>query len=154
MFEPSDCTRKHLQSRSRQHLCRRTKVHDRKGSHSLNGDRTYTWCCVEDENAVWHIPIGWCDKHDVTHHYLSLLTTPTKCNEYPTWPSMIGHKHQPPGLTDNNEGPLMSTEPTTRIDKWPWGLVFESLVRSSYFVPRGSNQDQDWLALIPKPKIT
>ena len=33
--------------------------------------------------------------------------------------AMIGHEHQPPGLTDNNEGPLMSTEPTTRIDKWP-----------------------------------
>ena len=35
-----------------------------------------------------------------------------------------------------------------------WLLVFESPVRSSYLVPRSSNQDWDWLAFIPKPKIT
>jgi hypothetical protein len=33
-------------------------------------------------------------------------------------------------------------------------LVFESPVRSGYWVPRGSNQDQDRLAFVPKPKIT
>ena len=33
-------------------------------------------------------------------------------------------------------------------------LVFESPVRSSYLAPRGSNQDQDQLAFVPKPKIT
>ena len=33
-------------------------------------------------------------------------------------------------------------------------LVFESLVRSSYLVPRGSNRDRDRLAFIPKLQIT
>ena len=33
-------------------------------------------------------------------------------------------------------------------------VVFESPVRSSYLVPRGSNRDQDRLAFIPRPKIT
>ena len=34
------------------------------------------------------------------------------------------------------------------------GVVFESPVRSSYLVPRGSNRDRDRLAFVPKPKIT
>jgi len=33
-------------------------------------------------------------------------------------------------------------------------LVFESLVRSGYWVPSGSNQDQDCLVLAQKPEIT
>jgi hypothetical protein len=33
-------------------------------------------------------------------------------------------------------------------------LVFESLVRSGYWVPRGSNRDRDRLSFVPKPKIT
>ncbi|KAF8815553.1 hypothetical protein BYT27DRAFT_7079637, partial [Phlegmacium glaucopus] len=33
-------------------------------------------------------------------------------------------------------------------------LVLESPVRSSYLVPRGSNQDRDRLGSVPKPKIT
>jgi len=33
-------------------------------------------------------------------------------------------------------------------------VVFESPVRSGYWVPRGSNRDQDWLGFVPEPKIT
>jgi hypothetical protein len=33
-------------------------------------------------------------------------------------------------------------------------LVFESPVRSGYWVPRGSNRDRDRLAFVPRPKIT
>ncbi|KIJ99239.1 hypothetical protein K443DRAFT_102606 [Laccaria amethystina LaAM-08-1] len=33
-------------------------------------------------------------------------------------------------------------------------IVFESPVRSGYWVPRGSNRDRDRLAFIPRPKIT
>ncbi|KIJ95947.1 hypothetical protein K443DRAFT_108009 [Laccaria amethystina LaAM-08-1] len=33
-------------------------------------------------------------------------------------------------------------------------IVFESPVRSGYWVPRGSNRDQDRLGFIPKLKIT
>jgi hypothetical protein len=33
-------------------------------------------------------------------------------------------------------------------------VVFESPVRSGYWVPRGSNRDRDRLAFVPRPKIT
>ena len=61
--------------------------------------------------------LGWGDKRGVTRHCLSLLTTPTKRNEHPPQPSMIGHEHPPPGLMVDDEGPLTSTKPTTRIDE-------------------------------------
>ena len=33
-------------------------------------------------------------------------------------------------------------------------LVLESLVRSGYLVPQGSNRDRDRLGFVPRPKIT
>jgi len=33
-------------------------------------------------------------------------------------------------------------------------VVFKSPVRLGYWVSRGSNQDRDWLAFVPKPEIT
>ena len=49
--------------------------------------------------------------------HLSLLTTPTKRNEHPPQPLTIGHEHPPPGSTVDDEGPLTSTKPTTRINE-------------------------------------
>ena len=66
---------------------------------------------------VRHIPIGWGDERGVTRHCLSLLTTPTKRDEHPPKPSTIGHEDPPPGSTVDDEGPLTSTKPTTRIDE-------------------------------------
>ncbi|KAF8804744.1 hypothetical protein BYT27DRAFT_7106830 [Phlegmacium glaucopus] len=33
-------------------------------------------------------------------------------------------------------------------------VIFDSPVRSGYWVPRGSNRDRDQLAFVPEPKIT
>jgi len=57
----------------------------------------------------------------------------------------------------------VTTTPTSTTEPVPVGchahtlhltcLVFESLVRSGYLVPRGSNWDWDQLGFVPKPKI-
>ena len=91
------------------------------------------------------------DVINMMSHITTSLTTPTKCNECPTWPSMIGHEHQPPRLTDNDEGPLMSTEPTTRIYKWPWQPITTINKGPPPGLMNGYNQDQ-WISChIPDP---
>ena len=89
-------------------------------AHSLKGDKAYPRHSVEDKrpsSAIRHIPTGWGDERGVTCHWLSLLTTPMKRNEHPPQPSTIGHEDPPPGSTVDDEGPLTSTKPTTRIDE-------------------------------------
>ena len=74
--------------------------------HTLRYGPSSTLCWVEDEstsNGVQHIPMGWDDKHNVTHRYPSLLTTTMKHDEHPPQLLTIGHEDPPPGLTDNNE---------------------------------------------------
>ena len=113
-------------------------------AHSLKGIRLIlnTTLRMRTSKTVGHIPIGWGVKHNVTHHYPSLLTTPTKCNECPPQPLLIGHKDLPPGLMDNNEGPLIPwgpplglmnghedpSPPSTRAHHQDWWMAMTSVL--------------------------
>ena len=111
------------------------------------------------------------DIHDYLQKELSMgrMSGPFSCEEtelilhgpFYSSPLIVSLQPQQWGMPDKiricrhlSKGSKLHPSVNSYIWKEDFPIVFESPVRSGYWVPRGSNQDRDWLGFVPEPKIT
>jgi len=113
---------------------------------------------IADPLAMWdvHPNSPWT----MTTHHTKQAQPPTNDTNCPPSRQNPGHPQMKPPITHESPPAMRSAHSnhpqtmTAHHNKKQARLVFESPVRSGYWVPRGSNRDQDWLGFVPEPKIT